>query len=275
VGAAALLCGTLCEAADTAWWGSQPRAAAAKTIASARTPSSRKPVDPLRRRPVRDDWVETKSEVTSPPPVAKLDRDEIRLVSHGASAAEVSGPKLTGNQTTVSATADFNVDDPRELISGRVGEIAPSLVEQAALQPEPEPLQPEPNAIPADEFDDSSGQLPDVEDEPRRLRKIGEILPYQDYEPDPDTAMSDALKNLCPRPGATNEQCPEEIPWAQETYVGRAFEHSLYAWEAPNLAYNPLYFEDVQLERYGHTYPCYIQPFVSVAKFSQQVVWWP
>ena len=39
-----------------------------------------------------------------------------------------------------------------------------------------------------------------------------------------------------------------------------------YSWEAPQLKYNPLYFEDPQLERYGNEV-CLLQPFLSGARF--------
>jgi tetratricopeptide (TPR) repeat protein len=39
-----------------------------------------------------------------------------------------------------------------------------------------------------------------------------------------------------------------------------------YSWEAPQLKYNPLYFEDAQLERYGNEV-CILQPFLSGARF--------
>ena len=39
-----------------------------------------------------------------------------------------------------------------------------------------------------------------------------------------------------------------------------------YSWEAPALKYNPLYFEDVELERFGNEFQ-YLQPVVSAAHF--------
>ncbi len=39
-------------------------------------------------------------------------------------------------------------------------------------------------------------------------------------------------------------------------------------------AYNPLYFQDVQLERYGHTYGC-LQPAVSLGRFGVQLIGLP
>jgi len=42
---------------------------------------------------------------------------------------------------------------------------------------------------------------------------------------------------------------------------------SYFYWNAPEIWYHPLYFDDVQLERYGQT-PCpRLQPFLSAAHF--------
>ena len=45
--------------------------------------------------------------------------------------------------------------------------------------------------------------------------------------------------------------------------------HIGYAWDAPALCHNPLYFEDVNLERYGYSlrYARVFQPVVSGAEF--------
>lgn len=46
-------------------------------------------------------------------------------------------------------------------------------------------------------------------------------------------------------------------------------------WAPTNLWYHPLYFEDVSLERYGHTHKPWIQPFVSSGKFFGQALGLP
>ena len=46
-----------------------------------------------------------------------------------------------------------------------------------------------------------------------------------------------------------------------------AYPQRLVTWEAPNILYNPLYFEDVVLERYGQTYGPLGQPWVSAVRF--------
>ena len=119
-------------------------------------------------------------------------------------------------------------------------------------------------------------------DEAYEIKKVSEINPFSDYEPDPDVAANDPCRNLCPKPGdcaeTPNEEfkvCPEVETLTDEEYATRYIPPAHYAWAAPNLHYNPLYFEDVQLERYGHTYWEPVQPFVSVGKFGAQLIGLP
>jgi hypothetical protein len=49
--------------------------------------------------------------------------------------------------------------------------------------------------------------------------------------------------------------------------VGRCWPQITYLWKASALCHKPLYFEDEQLERYGHSWPPCVQPFVSSAHF--------
>lgn len=52
-----------------------------------------------------------------------------------------------------------------------------------------------------------------------------------------------------------------------QQFKGRCWEQTTYMWKASALCHKPLYFEDEQLERYGHSFsPCF-QPFVSGAHF--------
>ncbi len=50
-------------------------------------------------------------------------------------------------------------------------------------------------------------------------------------------------------------------PWCETTF----------AWKASGLCHKPLYFEDVHLERYGHSHGPYIQPIISGAHFFLSV----
>lgn len=58
-----------------------------------------------------------------------------------------------------------------------------------------------------------------------------------------------------------------QIPVVQHAVgYNRDWTPMTYSWEAPKLKYNPLYFEDAQLERYGNEV-CILQPFLSGARF--------
>ncbi len=112
-------------------------------------------------------------------------------------------------------------------------------------------------------------------DDPAKLKRITEIQPYASYEPDPDNRAENPCENLCPRPDGlpcepTNKACPEEVVLSNAPYQSRQFAQTVFGWEASNIFHNPIYFQDIALERYGHTYPCWIQPFASVGKFSLQ-----
>jgi hypothetical protein len=50
-------------------------------------------------------------------------------------------------------------------------------------------------------------------------------------------------------------------------HAGRCWPQVTYLWKASALCHKPLYFEDEQLERYGHSWPPCVQPFVSGAHF--------
>jgi hypothetical protein len=66
----------------------------------------------------------------------------------------------------------------------------------------------------------------------------------------------------------TTEELPEECSLSYEDYQGRHFGQTCYQWKASALSTKGAYFEDVQLERYGHTKICpALQPIVSGARF--------
>jgi len=66
-------------------------------------------------------------------------------------------------------------------------------------------------------------------------------------------------------------ELPKECPIERETYQPRDFAMTTFTWKASSLCHKPLYFEDVQLERYGHSWGPYLQPFVSGAHFFATV----
>jgi hypothetical protein len=60
---------------------------------------------------------------------------------------------------------------------------------------------------------------------------------------------------------------PIECPLIDETFEPRSWVASTYVWKASAACHKPLYFEDVHLERYGHSVGPILQPFASSAHF--------
>ena len=65
---------------------------------------------------------------------------------------------------------------------------------------------------------------------------------------------------------------PTECTFGDEQYAGRNWAPSTLTWKASALCHKPLYFEEVQLERYGHTAGPIRQPFLSGAHFFLNLV---
>jgi hypothetical protein len=81
---------------------------------------------------------------------------------------------------------------------------------------------------------------------PKDLKKVGELT-----------------TNIVPSAG----DLPQDCPLGDSVFQPRAFSGLTYAWTASGLCHKPLYFEDVQLERYGHMWGPWVQPFLSGAHF--------
>lgn len=54
-------------------------------------------------------------------------------------------------------------------------------------------------------------------------------------------------------------------------YSDRCWPQTTYLWKASALCHKPLYFENEQLERYGHSWGPYVQPLVSGAHFFSRL----
>lgn len=68
---------------------------------------------------------------------------------------------------------------------------------------------------------------------------------------------------------------PSECRLASNDIVGRNWIATTMTWKASALCHKPLYFEDVQLERYGHTAGPIAQPVLSGAHFFLNVATLP
>lgn len=88
---------------------------------------------------------------------------------------------------------------------------------------------------------------------------------FVDKCPDPKDMPNilDIPYKVVPTPGAFPESCP--LP--DEDFQRKAPTPITFTWKASSLCYKPLYFEDVQLERYGHYCHPLVQPVWSRVKF--------
>lgn len=75
--------------------------------------------------------------------------------------------------------------------------------------------------------------------------------------------ISDLSTDITPSDG----ELPKDCPLGNDVYQPRCFSPITYTWTASGLCHKPLYFEDVQLERYGHMAGPWVQPFASGAHF--------
>ena len=70
---------------------------------------------------------------------------------------------------------------------------------------------------------------------------------------------------------AENWGLPKECLIEQVAYAPRKWTPATMTWKASNLCHNPLYFEDVNLERYGHTRGPVLEPVVQSAHFFANI----
>jgi hypothetical protein len=76
--------------------------------------------------------------------------------------------------------------------------------------------------------------------------------------------ISELTTNITPSEGDLPHDCPLGNG---ASFQGRSFAPLTFTWTASALCHKPLYFEDVQLERYGHMSGPISQPFFSAANF--------
>lgn len=68
---------------------------------------------------------------------------------------------------------------------------------------------------------------------------------------------------------------PTECTMGDMNMVERCWVQQTYTWKASDLCHKPLYFEDEQLERYGHSAGPVLQPIKSTAHFFVRLATWP
>jgi hypothetical protein len=92
-----------------------------------------------------------------------------------------------------------------------------------------------------------------------RLHELEERCPSpKDLKP-----IGELTTNITPPEG----DLPHDCSIGGAPFQWRAFAPTTFTWTASALCHKPLYFEDVQLERYGHMFGPWLQPFASGVQF--------
>ena len=97
-----------------------------------------------------------------------------------------------------------------------------------------------------------------------QVRRMRDITPLNDFDKDSE------IKRY-----AAEKAREFNVQFGGEEYTPRNFPEVAAAWDEPRTNYYPLYFQDPALERYGHTHHFMVQPVVSSARFSAQLVMLP
>ncbi len=207
-------------------------------------------------------------------------------------------PPTSDSQSTAAKSQDSALRDPFESAT----EPATPSTEAAPALPVPEttPVQSAPPAMPDDVAPPAVDDL--FRDEPLRQPREPAVIPPEEREQLLDRGLSTepggvgcadqhdecqrALQELQKRDittitvgllieGVEGTDFPCDCRLGRDfdapKFAGRNFAPTLFTWKASGTCSKPLYFQDVQLERYGHSWNPVVQPFMSAAHFFVSV----
>lgn len=240
------------EAASTA--SAAPRLIAAS---DSRGPARIAQLDPLNDDPFDDPFGDNgDSESTQPRPIEELEsdlpqREPLLPLDEEPAPLDPSDPPLdlfddpTDSDPTGDPTdSDAGNNDPR-------------------VEPAPNTVQPQPTRPPL---------------EPRPLPSNGNDRDRQRHEEECAKAAHDLLqKKLADidlsiySGGVEGRDYPQACELAEGEFLGRQWSCTQFTWTASGLCHKPLYFEQVNVERYGHSLGPIGQPVLSAAHFFLSV----
>jgi len=150
---------------------------------------------------------------------------------------EPDSPALGGSETD-----DSNMDDVDEDLEASDDELDLSEDE-----------------LDGEELDDELAEDLDDEDAP---------ITRPEFGPWPSKSIQQVRLDLVEHGATAPEDRSSRLFGSSQRIAGNvAATEKVFAWAAPNINYQPLYFEDVALERYGQTKGLVKQPFVSAGRF--------
>ena len=153
---------------------------------------------------------------------------------------------------------------PKRLFESTLPEL-PAEPETVAAEPKPtEPqaqkTEPPQGSEPPEQIPPSKPDVPRIEQDllASAQGREGDCLKPEDLKP---------INKITNDITAEKGEFPAECPLGDKPFTPRSWAPTNFAWTASGLCHKPLYFEDVQLERYGHSWGPYIQPIISGGHF--------
>ena len=193
------------------------------------------------------------------------------LAQQGTSLPPIGPPRSLGGGLPAVDDDPLRLDEPgrvqgpspaRELeLSDDALPLPRALQDDASAQEEPLSIEPPP----PDEVPKRSRRR-DLDDLDRGYDRGRPDLTVECTSPEELTSLSKITTNIKPPEG----ELPNECPLTDKVFhleVPRPWCPLTFTWKASGLCHKPLYFEQVHLERYGHSWGPYLQPFVSGAHF--------
>ena len=117
---------------------------------------------------------------------------------------------------------------------------------------------------------DQPGLTPEQQEARRQALAKEQAAATEDCERMVEAVAADDIKTVSldiRTTGQAGEDYPFDCALGQVQYQPRSWAQITYLWKAAGLCHKPLYFEQVQLERYGHSWSPVLQPLLCGAHF--------
>ena len=221
----------------------------------------------------------------APTPTAMVEAfEEPLLVDEAPTAAErLEAAQEAIDQEIIRREVESGVD--AEIVAPEAGAAEEDRALEAGSEMRDEIVPPfDPETIEEDLLDDSQldmdlqygEDLPQPELTPEQIELRRQQLEQerrrhlQECEVLYDEVRRDSIKNISldiRLQGVAGEDYPLECVGRHPQFQPLAWAQTVYLWKASGLCHKPLYFEQVQLERYGHDWGPALQPIMSGAHF--------
>ncbi len=239
--------------------------------AASSTSSTGKNGSPLKWLPARPDSVASQTTVTTIQHTTPVDSPDPLNAAPASKPAAKSSVELFGDTKTnvpTPAPATKLGDDtlPALPLEPKPRKVSPKLDSDGAAEKSPyvapNGLAPLNHTKPARPGNGESKLA-----QPLEQSIIPQLHVLEERCPSPQDLKSigKLTTNITPPEGELPHDCP--LIGGDVPFQWRAFGPTTFAWTASALCHKPLYFEDVQLERYGHMCGPWVQPFASAAQF--------